>query len=213
MLPPPRALAVRGATVVVAIITARLVATDLAALHAQARASGPLVPVVIARHDLALGTEIGTGDVGVRRVFRADRPAGALTRPSDATGRVVVVPLVASAIAFDANLAARHRTGLGGALPPGTRAVRVAVRDAVPAPPGSVVDVLVTFDASSVPADAEPTVAVVEGAVVLAFGTRGDRDVPVTLLVPADAAARLAYAATAGTLTLVLDPPESAATT
>jgi Flp pilus assembly protein CpaB len=76
-----------------------------------------------------------------------------------------------------------------------------------------VVDVLVTFDASSVPADAEPTVAVVEGAVVLAFGTRGDRDVPVTLLVPADAAARLAYAATAGTLTLVLDPPESAATT
>ena len=132
----------------------------------------------------------------------------------DAVGRVVVTPVLEGAIVSDRHLARRNRTGLDGSVPPGMRAVRVLIEDGLRPEPGSLVDVLVTFDPSLVPPGQEATVTVVAGALVVASGGTDAADgtgrVGITLLVDPEGARRLAYGAANGIVTLALAPPEEA---
>lgn len=142
--PPPRSLVLSLLAGVVALVTARVVAADLASLHR--RAADPRAPGVTTTTERT-----------------PDRRPGAV-------------------------------------VPPGMRAVRVAVEPEWRLPRGAVVDVLA-------PGEGEAS-TVAEGAVVLDAGSANGG--AVTLLVTVDAARRVASAAAAGPLTLALAPPEDA---
>jgi Flp pilus assembly protein CpaB len=214
----PRAFALRGAAVVVAVLTAALVASDLAALHRRAHDFGQARDAVVARRDLTLGHEIRPSDVRARPIHQSQLPAGALTSSGGAVGRVVTVPVLRGGFVSGRNLAPRRRTGLDGALPTGTRALRVVVVDAVRPRVGAAVDVLASFGGDSLVTDAAPSrdSAVVVAGSVLVLATdaaqtaEGSRALAVTLLVDPHQARDLAFAATHGVITIALVPPENA---
>jgi Flp pilus assembly protein CpaB len=222
----PRAVLLWMCAVLVAVVTAVIVATDLSALHRRARSLGPARPVAAAVRDLPVGATIADDDIRVRSVHRSQLPTDAMS-PSGARGRVVAVPVVRGAFVTGGNLAPRRRTGLDGAIPPGMRALRVVVPDALRPPVGSSVDVLVTFEPGNSPeSGSAPTVVAARGVLVLgtddtpaAFETgatesSGDgrtSSLGVTLLVTEDDAPRIAFAAATGVATIALVPPEDAA--
>jgi len=206
----PRAFGLWAGAVALAVVTGAVVAGDLATLHRRAGTLGPEESVVVARAALPLGTTITPADVTTRRVHESQLPAGVLHDIDDAVGRVVAVPVVADAFVHAANLAPRGRTGLDGALPEGTRAVRITVENGLRPHAGSAVDVYVSYASGTDTlgtgriTGASATL-VAAGAVVLDTSADG-----VTLLVDADRAAALADASARGTLFLALVPPEDA---
>lgn len=221
----PRAAALWAGATVVALLTAGVVASDLAAIHRRAGDLGPVVDAVVATRDLPLGTTITTADVRERPVHRGQLPRGTLEGARHADDRVVAVPVVRGGYVTAANLTPVRRTGLDGSVPPGMRAMRVVVTNALPVRPGAAVDVLATFDTgngSSTSTGASgkdatsATVVVAAGVQVLGTdraseknGARGDT-LGVTLLVDADDAQRLAFAEANGVVTIALVPPEDA---
>ena len=217
MLTSPRVFALRVGAVVVTVTTAAVVASDLATLHRRANDLGPERLVVVARSDLPLGTTLTPDDVRVRRVHASQLPTGALADAERVVGRVVTVPLVEGAFLAARNLAPRQRSGLDGALPDGTRAVRVVVLDAVRPRVGASVDVLASFggDASFDTEESLGSATVIaEGVLVLGVdATRtaeGASALGVTLLVTPREARDLAFSATHGVITIALVPPEDA---
>ncbi len=211
----PRALALWGAAAVVAVMTAALVAGDLAALHRRAADLGPEVDAIVATRDLPVGRVVSAGDLATRSVHRSQLPSAALTHRAAIVGRIVAVPVFDGAYLVRRSLAPRRRTGLDGIVPRGMRAMRVVVTDALTPRPGAAVDVLATYDPSSSGADGG-TIVVAAGVTVLGTDRRGGAGTGrtgtagVTLLVDPDQAAALADAQTNGVVTLALDPPEDA---
>jgi Flp pilus assembly protein CpaB len=217
----PRAVLLWLGAILVAVVTAVLVATDLATLHRHAHTLGASRSVAVAARDLPLGSRIDRGDLRSRSVHRSQLPSGAVS-PGAAEGRVVAVPVVRGAFVVDGNLAPRRRTGLDGAIPPGMRALRIMARDALRPPVGSSVDVLVTFESNDAAAGTAPTVVAARGVLVLGTdeapaavetrsGAGNAAGLGVTLLVAEDDAPRLAFASAAGVVTLALVPPEDVA--
>jgi Flp pilus assembly protein CpaB len=190
-------------------VTAAVVGGDLAALRRRAGSLGPPQPVVVARSELPLGATLTPSDLTTRSVHASQQPAGVLHDVDAAVGRVVQVPVVRDGFVHDANLAPRGRRGLAGALPAGTRAVRVAVEQGLRPRPGSAVDVYVSTAAGRDPLGTGRTVdgaaVAAAGAVVLDTDAEG-----VTLLVDEVQAAALADASAQGTAFLALVPPEEA---
>jgi Flp pilus assembly protein CpaB len=210
----PRALVLWAAALVVAVLTAAVVGTDLAAIHRRAAGLGPEVPAVVAGRDLPTGAVIDGPDVGVRRVHRTQLPPGTLTDPHDARARVVAVPVLAGGYVTERNLAPRARTGLDGVVPAGMRAIRVEAATGLVPRLGAVVDVLASFAGGVDSAGA--TVIVAAGALVLDTDERdsggtGRVGGGVTLLVDPGEARDLADAQANGVLALALAPPEEAA--
>ena len=115
----PRALALWGGAAAVALVTAVVVASDLATIHRRAADLGPVVHAVVTTRDVALGTELRASDLAERPVHRSELPGGALEGARSAVGRVITVPVVRGSFVTAANLAPRRRTGLDGAVPPG----------------------------------------------------------------------------------------------
>jgi Flp pilus assembly protein CpaB len=212
------------AAAIVVVVTVRVVAGDLGALHRRAHALGPDVPVVLATRDLAAGTTVGAADVRVVR-----RPAGtvgsdAVRDPAAAVGRIVAVALLRDDV-----LGVRHLVSdASDAVPAGRRAVHVVVKDGFQPPPGAVVDVLAAYDpaiATGAGATGRATV-VARGARVFALagapapdaaaatgGSSGSGDTTgagVTVLVTEDEARGVAYAAAIGEVMLALAPAQTA---
>jgi Flp pilus assembly protein CpaB len=214
----PRALLLRVAAVGVGLLTATTVASDLARLHRQAGGLGSARPALVARTDLPIGTTLTTDDVTARTIHSSQLPPHVLRDARDVDGRVVVVPVLAGGFVGARNLAPRHRDGLGGVLPPGTRAMRVVVTSSLRPHRGAAVDVLATptvqsLDRASNAARAgSATVVVAYGALVLGTDreTGNAGTLGVTLLVAEEQALDLAAAAAQGVLTLALVPPEEA---
>jgi Flp pilus assembly protein CpaB len=212
----PRALALRAGAMLVAVVTAVVVASDLAALHRRAGDLGAEREALVARHDLDVGDTVGAGDVTVRTVHQSQLPEGAVVGRSAATGRVVAVPVLRGNFVTGRSLASRRRTGLDGVVPVGMRAMRVVVTGALRPRPGAAVDLLASYD---VRADTDAgTFVVAAGVTVLASdaraangGTGRDDALGVTLLVDPGEAERLADAQVNAVLTLTLVPPEEAA--
>ena len=212
----PRALALWGAAAVVAVVTAAVVAGDLAALHRRAADLGPEVEAVVATRDLPVGRVVAAGDLTTRAVHRSQLPSGVVTDRADLVGRVVAVAVLDGAYLVRRNVAPRRRTGLDGVVPHGMRAMRVVVTDALTPRPGAAVDVLAIYDPSS-SRNEGGTIVVAAGVTVLGTDRRGGAGsgrtgaAGVTLLVDPDQAAALADAETNGVVTLALVPPEDAA--
>ncbi len=210
----PRALALWGAAAVVAVITAVVVAADLAALHRRAADLGPEVDAVVATRDLPVGHAVARDDLATRAVHRSQLPSEVLTDRAALVGRIVAVPVLDGAYLVRRSVAPRRRNGLDGIVPEGMRAMRVVVTDALTPRPGAAVDVLATYDPSSSGRDGG-TFVIATGVTVLGTDRRGAGTgrtgaAGVTLLVDPDQAAALADAQTNGVVTLALVPPEDA---
>ncbi len=203
----PRALVAWAAAVAVALVTANVVATDLATLHRRAASLGPRRAVVVAATDLALGATVRASDLRTVTMYASTVPAGSLTDRAAAVGRIVAVPALKGSIIARRQLVTARRSGLDGLVPVGARAVRVLTGDGVRPAPGAVVDVLVSLDPSQIAQAGGGTgaLAVAKGALVLALDGRG-----VTLLVTEQEAHAIAFAVANGTLLLALAPPEAA---
>lgn len=158
---PVRAL--RVLAVVLAVLTARVAFGDLATLHARAASLGPLTPVVVARHRIALGTRLRASDLRVVHRYRATSAPDAVRSIASAEGRTVAVALVAGAELTTAHLAASSAP-LSSLVDASTRLVRLRVDDPDPPGPGTVVDVV----AAAAETGAEVVAA---GAVVVALTT------------------------------------------
>jgi Flp pilus assembly protein CpaB len=212
----PRVVLAWIVTAVIALVTIRVVATDLGALDRQAHALGPNVAVVLATRDLAIGTTVVSADLRIVTRPRSTVAPDALHDIELAIGRVVVVPLLRDDVVRAAHLAAADRRGLDAVVPVGRRAVHVVVKDGFRPPVGAVVDVLASFDpASTVVAGARGrATTVATGALVLAVddpsdsGTNGGSGV--TVLVDETTAPTVAFASSFGAISLTLAPPESA---
>ncbi|MCU1459702.1 MAG: hypothetical protein JWL73_3794 [Actinomycetia bacterium] len=208
----PRVILLWLVAAALAVVTALSVAHTLADLHRQRVQLGPPVAVVVARRDLALGAVVRPVDVTTRTAFAHARPADSLPLPGTAIGRTVVVPVLRGQPVTARNLAPRRRTGLDGAIPPGTRAIHLLADNGLHPRAGATVDVIVAFDPTRVAAGTRSVDVVAAGTLVLAT----DRGAPptegrlggVTLLVTVDQASRLADAAANGTLMLALAPPD-----
>lgn len=183
--------------VLLAVVTAAVVARLVGDAQAAAARFGRQQPVLVATVDMPPGAVLGPGDTTLEDRPAALVPDGALRRAAD--GAVTAAAIHAGEPVLGARLAPNGRSPTVALLPPGTRGVAVPVGQGSLRPePGDLVDVLATFD-PSVAGDGEPTVAVALGAVVIAA-----RDDAVTVAVAAEEAPRLAFALTAGAVTLVL---------
>src|SRR2546423_6488581 len=101
----PRVLLAWTIVVVVAIVTARVVTNDLAALHRRARTLGPDVHVLLAARDLPLGATIARSDL--RTVIRpaSTVPPDAMRDGGDTVGRVVALGFARDDVVRAAHLA------------------------------------------------------------------------------------------------------------
>src|SRR6478609_6401410 len=207
----PRTAAAWAAAAVVAVVTAATVVGLLSSLRHQDEAYGALHPVAVARHDLAVGTRVTASDLAERRIRGEAPERDALTAPQ-AVGRVVRVPLLRGATVTARHLTVTARTGLGGVVPAGQRAVRLVVEHGLRPAVGDLVDVLATFDPQTLGDDGDPTIVVAPAVPVVAVDLPADGGdtVAVTVLVTPHQVTRLAFAAAAGTISLALAPPEAA---
>lgn len=209
----PRAALFTAAAALVAVVTAALVTASLSSLRHQDETFGRLHPVVVAARDLPVGTTVSRRDLAVQRV-RGEAPVPAtLRRSAAAVGRVVRVPVLGGTPVTTRHLAAADRPGLGGVVPAGRRAVRLVLEHGLRPATGDLVDVLATFDPATLADGGDPTVLVAPAVPVVRVDVpAGSGDtVAVTVLVTPAQARRLAFSATAGTVTLALAPPEAAA--
>ena len=174
--------------------------------------------VVVAARALPVGTLVGPGDLRLVAWPARSPVAGGLAKVEDAVGRGLLNPVAENEPVTESKLAPR---GAGAGLPPtiptGMRAISVKVDEVVAVAgftvPGTRVDVLAT-----VPDQQDTrTRTIVSNLEVLTSGTRYDQQeakdgkpIPstvVTLLaLPADAE-KIALAATAGRILLVLRNP------
>ncbi len=213
----PRALALWGAALTVAVVTAVVVGGDLAALHRRAAGLGPRVDAVVAARDLPVGHHLAPADLRSRTVYRSQLPDAVATERRALVGRVVAVPVVEGAYVLTGNVAPRRRTGLDGVVPRGMRAMRIVVTDALRPRPGAAVDVLASFDPGGAGERDDDTMVVAAGVTVLGTDRRGGSGAGragaagVTLLVDPEQAQALADAQANGVVTLALVPPEDAA--
>ena len=213
-----RSVALRwGAAALVAVVTAVVVASDLAALHRRARSLGPQRSAVVAARDLALGETVTDDDLVRREIHESQLPRDVALDVDDVRDRVVVVPVLEGAFLSEGHLAPKDRTGLAGVVPAGSRAIQVLPASVPALRPGDVVDVLAVVDGSGgsgahVAARAALVVRVddSESAPPVDAGAPPSTRA-VTLLVDAGDAGSIAEAAAVGVVTLVLASPEEAA--
>ena len=114
----------------------------------SAKAAQPAVQIVLATHDLEVGTVLKEEDVKLAD-WPGAVPAGAATKPQDVVGRGVITPIFAKEPVIESRLAPKGAGGgLAAMIPPGMRAVAVRVNEVVGVAgfvvPGMRVDVLIS---------------------------------------------------------------------
>lgn len=185
------------ATVGLALVTALTVTGLVGSAQAEVALHGDLRPVLVARHDLTAGDVLGVEDAEVRRWPAAFVAEGALGEP--AGGQVVASPVHAGEAVLAARLAPAGTSAVAALLPPGARGVAIpAAPGGLPLSVGDVVDVLATLETGD-ESSSDPTFPVARAAGVIDVGEEA-----VTLAVSAREAPRVAYALTAGAVTLAL---------
>jgi pilus assembly protein CpaB len=184
-----------------AVGLAGLTALTVARVVDQAREEldryGPARPTLVATADLGAGASLGPDDVEVRLLPAALLPAGALGADAVVAGRVASVAILAGEPVTEARLAPAGLSAVAALLPRGTRGLAVpAGPGAPPLQVGDTVDVLATLDAGG---RGPPTAPVAVGALVVHVTEEA-----VTVAVTVDEAPRVAYALSAGAVTLSL---------
>ena len=182
------------------------------------------VPVVVAKHAIAVGTRLTTDDLLVAAYPARTPVPGAVADPATLVDRGVIVPIGEhEPVTLTRVAGPESGAGLSPIIPAGMRAISVRVNDVVGVAgfvlPGTRVDVLVavTDDGDDKTRQEPMARTVVNNVQVLTAGTRYDqeeskngkpqRSTVVTLAVlPADGE-RIALASNEGQLSLVLRNP------
>ncbi len=150
---------------------------------------------LVAQVDLTPGQRLGPGDTDLVALPIAVVPDSALHGAVD--GQVVTTPISRGEIVVSGRVGSAG-SALAALVADSERGIAVPASDAsLPVEVGDVVDVLATFDPTE--GGDTPTVAVAEAARVIGIG-----EGVVTLSVVEDDAARVAYALSAGIVTLAL---------
>jgi pilus assembly protein CpaB len=214
----------------VAILTASL--ASLGVYRATAgrpnAAAGPtLVPVVVAAHELAIGTLVTERDVRVVQWPATSVVPGAMGSVKEVVNRGLLAAVLPNEPLTGNKLAAQNDgAGLPPAIPAGMRAMAVKVNEVIGVAgfivPGSRVDVVVTMRRSN----DSVTSTVASNVQVLTSGTRRDQERPaaasqasstdttvVTLMVSPQDAERIALAQSEGQIMLSLRNPNDRAPT
>ena len=140
-------LAYWAAVAALALVTTLAVSQLMGRARTEAARYGSPRPVVIATHDIGIGSALAGGDVIVRSLPSALVPPDAVGDPAQVRGRVVVVPVFEGQPVVRRQLAPWGRTGAAALLPPGKRGISVAAGPAATKlTKGDTVDVLATFD-------------------------------------------------------------------
>ena len=212
----PRAALLWAASAIVAIVTAATVVSMVSSLRHQDETFGRLHTVVVARHDLPVGSRLVGSDLTLRKLRGEAPETDTLRATATAVGRVVRVPMLRGATVTTRHLSASRRSGLGDVVPNGQRAVRLVIEHGLRPTAGDLVDVYATFDPQTLGDNLDPTVLVAPAVMVIAVdSTGGDTSVTgdtvgLTVLVSPHQASRLAFSTASGTLSLALAPPEAA---
>ena len=215
----PRVVLAWIATLLVALTTARVVTNDLTSLHNRAKTLGKNVRVLLAVHDLPLGSRIAESDVRA-----IERPASTVAPDvvndeSVAIGRVLALGVLAGDALRSRHFAPRDAADVSGAIPKGRRVLHISAADGYQPEPGAIVDVLATIDADGLGVMGSEARVVARGSSVVAHDAAPDLEsgeaiTPgVTLLVTEGEARAVAYAAAVGQIALALAPPETACCT
>lgn len=187
------------AAAALALLTGLGVARVVGHASAEAARWGDVRPTAVATVDLEAGAVVGPGDVEIEHRPTALVPAGALDGPAE--GRVVAATVHRGEPVLDARLAPAGLSPTAAVLPPGTVGIAVpSGPGALPLQTGDAVEALLTVDPATA-GDGEPTFPVARSALVVHVGEEA-----VTLAVDRGDADRLAFALTAGVVTLVLSP-------
>jgi pilus assembly protein CpaB len=177
--------------------------------------------LVVATADMPLGATVKPTDLHIVRWPADTYPKGGFSKVEDVVDRAVISNVLADEPLVAGRLSEKNAgVGLSSVIPPGMRAVSVAVNNVIGVAgfvlPGSRVDVLVTGSpASSGGSDNRMTSTVLEHILVISAGTKIQADgrgqaenVPVvTMLVTPEQAELLTLAATEGRIQLVLRNP------
>jgi pilus assembly protein CpaB len=180
----------------------------------------PTEKVVVAATDLQIGVEIKKDDIRLIEWPSNGMPAGAIHDPNEVIGRGLILPLVQFEPILPMKLASKEAgSGLPPAIPQGMRAVSVRVNKVIGVAgyvlPGTHVDVVATVSPTSQHDDITAKV-ILTNVLVLAAGTKIDRDTDsnkpmpvsvVTMLVTPEEAERLTLAAGEGKIQLALRNP------
>jgi len=220
----PRVVLAWIATVLVALATARVVTNDLTNLHNRAKTLGKNVRVLLAVHDLPLGSRIAENDLRA-----VERPAATIAPDtvddeSLAIGRVLAFGILAGDPLRTRHLASSDAADVSGAIPKGKRVLHIESADGYRPEPGAIVDVLATLDSTGLGGDGlggrgKQADVVARGSSVIAHDAAPDLESGetttggVTLLVTEGEARAVAYAGAVGQITLALAPPETACCT
>jgi pilus assembly protein CpaB len=187
---------------------------------ATTNASRATVSVLVAAHDLRIGSRVGENDVRTITFQVADPngfPKNIFHDKSGVVGRVVTTAVDEGDLISAAKLADRNaESGLTSLIPPGMRAFPVRANDVQSIAgfvvPGSRVDVLLTGQSAAGPGRMATTI--LQDAKVLATDQHLDREPSnrsqpnvITLLVSLEDAQKLALATTEGHIQLVLRNP------
>ncbi len=218
MFRSPRAVALRAGALVVAALTARTVATDVGAIHAQARALGPLRGVVVASRTLQKGETVARGAVRVVERHTGEEPAGTLTALDQAVGHTITIDVAAGAPVLHSNIA-RERVGMSGALATDARVVRIVDAGGLAPEVGAIVDVYATFGPTA-DAGTTPTASLVARAARVLRVDHAATDIPaahttasssgILVMVRASETAGVASAVANGVVTVAIAPVEDA---
>ena len=178
---------------------------------------GQLVPIVVAKMEIPVGTRIKAEQLTVTQFPRTALPAGTFAELEDKIlGRVAVVRIRAGEPVTEGRLAPVGSVGGTFCPPDGYRAVTVKVDDVVSVSgfimPGTLVDIVVTITqpGSSKPGENVSKI-VAQNVKVLASDHHRPKNVKgvqaVTLQVTLDQADKLALASSEGKLQLVMRSP------
>jgi pilus assembly protein CpaB len=205
----------------VAVVVALFLSTFVYRQFQKASTVKPVVTqhIVVAAKALPLGTRVGAGNLRLIPWPAGEPVVGMFTRIEDCADRALIADVAGNELILDSKLAPKESgAGLPAVIPPGMRALSVAVNDVVGVAgfvtPGTMVDVLVTGKVSGGTRGGEDTITrtILENVRVLAAGQKIEQDrdgkpqtVPViTLLVSPEDAGRLAMASTEGKIQLAL---------
>jgi pilus assembly protein CpaB len=181
----------------------------------------PLVTVVAAATDLAVGTRLEEKDLRLVQLPPDNLPAGVFHQTSELAGRGVLMPMSKGELVLNSKVAGENAgAGMPSIIPAGMRAVSVKVNDVVSVAgfviAGTRVDVLLTGNLSR---DNDParitTTTVLENVQVLAAGQKLQKNengepqqvTVITLLVNPDDAQKLVLAGSEGHIQLALRNP------
>lgn len=173
--------------------------------------------VVIALKAIPAKTVLSADMLGTKAIPREFLLPNAITDIAEATGKLCLTPLAEGEMIVRGKLDAKATAGgLAYQIPPGMRALTVAISETIAVAgfpqPGDAVDVLATFSPSQ---NVDPvTRTILENVPILAVGTKTDAKgtagsgglTSMTLCVSSSQAITLTHAAAIGTIKMALRP-------